>query len=408
MNKSITISIIFAALLIGVAFYAPFGGSSALGAGAVCGNDIVEPGEACDGGANCTTGCTLKTPAPACGNDIVEAGEQCDGSSDCTTGCTLKPSGAVCGNDIVEAGEQCDGSSDCTTGCTLVVPPPTGCTSNCGGGGGGGGSFNPRPRLTLAQSGPVPSVLSGSVAVAHAILKNVGQLTAADVQYTMSLPAGFSFQSLTTVVTNSTSTRTIFGHDFSLVSGSIITMPRLWKLGDQLSDENRDLYTTLVVAPGTPTGTYTIPVTAHLSNSGFFPSEVKGELKVIVGNPVVTYTPPQYTPPVTKKPTPKSTQKPVVVVAKPAPEVCISAEEYARLTATSTFALASSTNSTNSGLLAAVGGLFDLGTGSTCFGLIILLLIILALVIIARLLYHYFEGEGENGEGDGQMPLIQE
>jgi hypothetical protein len=52
----------------------------------VCGNNIAEYGEECDGGdlGTCALGpCTdCSCPAPVCGNDVVEAGEECDGTSD--------------------------------------------------------------------------------------------------------------------------------------------------------------------------------------------------------------------------------------------------------------------------------------------------------------------------------------
>ncbi len=87
----------------------------------VCGNDVHEPGEECDGTdaaacpGLCLPGCSC--PAPVCGNDVIETGEECDGTDPgtCPTGvcdpdCTCED--AVCGNDIVEAGEECDGIDD--------------------------------------------------------------------------------------------------------------------------------------------------------------------------------------------------------------------------------------------------------------------------------------------------------
>ena len=71
---------------------------------------------------------------PVCGNDIVEFGEECDGTSDaaCDGLCTACSCPApVCGNDNVEAGEECDGSSDaacpgqCQGDCSCLQP----CTS---------------------------------------------------------------------------------------------------------------------------------------------------------------------------------------------------------------------------------------------------------------------------------------
>lgn len=100
----------------------------------VCGNDIIESGEVCDGtdpGA-CPTGtCDVDCdcPDPVCGNDLIESGEECDGTDpgSCPTGtceldCTCPD--PVCGNDIVEGAEECDGTDDdecpglCEGGCT--------------------------------------------------------------------------------------------------------------------------------------------------------------------------------------------------------------------------------------------------------------------------------------------------
>ncbi len=77
-----------------------FGGSAP-----VCGNDVVESGEECDGTADaacpgqCEVGCTC--PAPVCGNNVVESGEECDGTAD-----------AACPG-------QCNGSCNCAaSGCS--------------------------------------------------------------------------------------------------------------------------------------------------------------------------------------------------------------------------------------------------------------------------------------------------
>jgi len=110
------------------------------GAPPVCGNDVREAGEQCDGSDDslcpglCDGSCTC--PAPVCGNAVVEQGEQCDGSpaAACPTGvcdpdCTCQD--PVCGNDIVEAGETCDGSDDsaCPGQCAGDCTCPLACTS---------------------------------------------------------------------------------------------------------------------------------------------------------------------------------------------------------------------------------------------------------------------------------------
>ena len=108
----------------------------------VCGNDLTESGEQCDGtdDAACPGACdaSCSCPAPVCGNDIQEAGEECDGSSAsacptgvCTASCMCEP--PVCGNDIAEAGEACDGSDDlmcpglCQSNCSC---PPASCAED--------------------------------------------------------------------------------------------------------------------------------------------------------------------------------------------------------------------------------------------------------------------------------------
>lgn len=78
-------------------------------------------------GAVCTAGST-------CGNNVLEPGEACDGTSDaacpgaCLADCTCPP--PVCGNGIAESGEACDGADDalcpglCLADCTCGAPPP--------------------------------------------------------------------------------------------------------------------------------------------------------------------------------------------------------------------------------------------------------------------------------------------
>ncbi len=115
-----------------------------------CGDGTLDAGEQCDGaaldGATCETlgwdggtlGCDTSChydvgdcegTGPVCGNDIQETGEQCDGQDlageDCTdrgyTGGTLACDSScdydetgcytdLCGNGVVDTGEQCDGA----------------------------------------------------------------------------------------------------------------------------------------------------------------------------------------------------------------------------------------------------------------------------------------------------------
>ncbi|HYB97666.1 MAG TPA: trypsin-like serine protease [Candidatus Limnocylindrales bacterium] len=64
---------------------------------------------------------------PMCGNNVVESGEDCDGTSDdacdgLCSGCACPA--PMCGNNVVESGEECDGTSDdacpgmCLGGCS--------------------------------------------------------------------------------------------------------------------------------------------------------------------------------------------------------------------------------------------------------------------------------------------------
>jgi len=74
---------------------------------------------------------------PVCGNNLRELAEQCDGSDDaacpglCLGDCSCPP--PLCGNNILESGEQCDGSADaacpglCQGDCTCPAP---GCASS--------------------------------------------------------------------------------------------------------------------------------------------------------------------------------------------------------------------------------------------------------------------------------------
>ena len=125
----------------------PSGNAQPPPAAPVCGNGVVEAGEACDGsdgpcgnGQTCGSGCQCETtqppqPASVCGNGTIEAGEECDSSHDgcgisetCNDNCQCEfhqihlplP---VCGNGIIEAGEECDTTNTC--GVFAV------CKSNC-------------------------------------------------------------------------------------------------------------------------------------------------------------------------------------------------------------------------------------------------------------------------------------
>jgi cysteine-rich repeat protein/YD repeat-containing protein len=121
---------------------------------AVCGNGLLEAGEACDDGNTvdgdgCSSACVVETgfvcttvelpqphsscvPRGICGNGVVEAGEQCDNgalNSDalpgaCRTTCVLPR----CGDNVTDPGESCDdgvfngGAGYCNTGCSAFLP----------------------------------------------------------------------------------------------------------------------------------------------------------------------------------------------------------------------------------------------------------------------------------------------
>jgi hypothetical protein len=162
--------------------------SSSTGPGEMCGNGKVEGDEDCDGtdlgGADCESegfasgrlacddGCVFDTSGcmnnkPVCGDDMIEAPEDCDGTDlggedcesqgflggrlACANDCTLDTTGCsdrICGNDMIEGAEECDGMNlggeDCGSqgfdGGTLACANDcafdlTGCTNiTCGNG----------------------------------------------------------------------------------------------------------------------------------------------------------------------------------------------------------------------------------------------------------------------------------
>ena len=125
------------------------------GSSPMCGNLILESGEACEGatlpvgcdpatcspepGYACEVGYDPGTQAvtstctalPACGNGVVEGDEECDDGNlvigdGCTEFCTKETPKAMCGDGMVEGDEECDDGSDnsdtmpdaCRTDCT--------------------------------------------------------------------------------------------------------------------------------------------------------------------------------------------------------------------------------------------------------------------------------------------------
>lgn len=110
-------------------------GSSSSYSEAICGNGVLEAGEACDDGNmtpgdGCNSRCDLESGA--CGNAVVEAGEDCDdGNGDlgdgCTPECELESGG--CGDGALNSGEECDdGNTTSGDGCS------DSCRGECGNG----------------------------------------------------------------------------------------------------------------------------------------------------------------------------------------------------------------------------------------------------------------------------------
>ncbi len=98
----------------------------------ICGNGVVESGEACDDGGESTT-CNFDCTISACGDSVVNmtAGEDCDDggeSANCDADCTF----AICGDGTlnVTAGEQCDDGNTtpgggCDPFCMIEPAVPT-------------------------------------------------------------------------------------------------------------------------------------------------------------------------------------------------------------------------------------------------------------------------------------------
>ncbi len=100
---------------------------------AVCGNDELEPGEACDdGNLDDDDGCTSLCMSATCGDEVVQKGfEECDDGNEDNTDACIGCVAAECGDGFVQEGvEECDdGNSDdadmCANDCTFNRPPET-------------------------------------------------------------------------------------------------------------------------------------------------------------------------------------------------------------------------------------------------------------------------------------------
>ena len=95
-----------------------------------CGDGVLDPGEACDDGADNGTGqgCSADCQIVACGDGVVGPGEQCDEGADNgdMNACKLDCTSAFCGDGLVGPGEGCDDGNDdgtdaCTTACVAAA-----------------------------------------------------------------------------------------------------------------------------------------------------------------------------------------------------------------------------------------------------------------------------------------------
>jgi cysteine-rich repeat protein len=100
------------------------------GGGSICGNGVVDRGEACDDGNNFSgDGCNATCSSDErCGNGITDQGESCDDGNNrpgdgCDALCQVEDG---CGNGVLEVGEQCDDGNltpgdGCSPGCILEI-----------------------------------------------------------------------------------------------------------------------------------------------------------------------------------------------------------------------------------------------------------------------------------------------
>ena len=105
-----------------------------LSAPAVCGNGVIEDGEACDDGNQtpgdgCEVDCSITQITAACGDGTVDLGEACDDGNllagdGCETDCTV----------TITTMPQCPGDPSCPAvdpkdGLSTIDDPGCGCTS---------------------------------------------------------------------------------------------------------------------------------------------------------------------------------------------------------------------------------------------------------------------------------------
>jgi cysteine-rich repeat protein len=98
-------------------------------ASAMCGNNVVEPGEECDPAWRSDTmpdTCRMDCTNPRCGDGVIDTGEWCDdGNTTPLDGCEADCLSPVCGDGVVESGEDCDEGPDNSD------EPDAACRTNC-------------------------------------------------------------------------------------------------------------------------------------------------------------------------------------------------------------------------------------------------------------------------------------
>ncbi len=98
-----------------------------------CGDNVQQPGEACDDGNLVDNdGCDSNCKPSGCGNGVTTGAEQCDdGNSVDGDGCDNNCTNTACGNGILTTGETCDDANTAGgDGCSAACAPEAGYTCN--------------------------------------------------------------------------------------------------------------------------------------------------------------------------------------------------------------------------------------------------------------------------------------
>ena len=100
--------------------------------GSLCGDGVVDDGEACDDGVNdgAYDGCAVDCSAlgPSCGDGEVNGPEGCDDGNDIDDdACSNSCAAAGCGDGVLQDGEQCDDGNDDDTDACLSTCVPASC-----------------------------------------------------------------------------------------------------------------------------------------------------------------------------------------------------------------------------------------------------------------------------------------